>query len=253
MRSISRAETGFTLIEVLLVSVLIGLMAVIIFATWNSVARAKQAIDNERQSIRAAQYVITRITKELAGYATESLTTGDEGGSQSTGTLGESAGLAGATPLGTPAVSYLLGTDKTADRGSADSLRFISSTAGQAQLGTFANFGLVEIEYRLEKPKGEFGSALEANDEYVLVREETPAAVDNKDLREKKKFVFPLAEHVTSLNFRYFDGALWKDAWGEGIHNVPEAIEISLSLKTPTGATATYRTAIGLFRREPGT
>lgn len=248
--SLLRAQEGFTLIEILMVTALLAILSATVFATWNGVVRSKSIIDQERVTIRSAQYVMSRMMRELAGFEKDPLSSNGAEKSEN-----PAPGEFGAP--GGQNVSYLIGTHKTLEHGSNDSIRFVSSSAGQAMLGTLANFGLVEIEYRLEKPKDISTSSPElapehAEDEYVLVREEKPAAVSNTDLQEKRRFVFPVAEHLTSLGLRYFDGALWKDSWESANKNLPEAVEITLAFKTPLGAINQYRTAVGLYRREPG-
>jgi hypothetical protein len=106
-----------------------------------------------------------------------------------------------------------------------------------------SNFGNVQIEYKLQQgitPKKDKDDAPKT---YWLTRTEIPAGTQNKKLVESRRFEYPIAKNVSSLNFRYLGLGNWRDEWGSGDNNLPKAIEISIGLVDSEGNIEILRTA----------
>lgn len=236
-------DSGFTLVELLFVALLLALLSAILYGSLEGIIITRKTIEERQQSTATARYVIERMTREIASRAAEPISD-PQGGENNN------------SQFQTVVRRYLSGKNLDAGSSDQDSLRFVSTSAAQAAMNGFPNAGLVEIEYRLEDlPDGskqpEFDDDLKS---YALVREEIPAGKDNKKEKEETKtgrIVFPLADNVVGLNFRYLRDGTWTDAWDGSLARFPEAIEITLRLRESKGKIATFRTAVAVNERRP--
>lgn len=222
------SAAGFTLVEVAMVTLLLAMMAGILYGSLRSIVRTKTQIESQRAVMRTAEYVISRITRELTNRLDQPLATAE---------------------AAAPKVS-LRGKNRRENDVDSDLIRFVSLGAGQVLYEGLTNFGAVEVEYRLEEAgEGEQITSGPSGKRLVLVREEVPA-VDNKDIREKRRIVFPLSENVAELNFRYRHNGRWLDEWSEKRQTLPDAVEVTIGVPTASGAVERFRTAVSLFRAE---
>ncbi len=238
--SVSRihSERGLTLIELVVVAVLIAILSGILYQTLNGIIRARDSSDGLRISDQTAHYIFTRLSNELSGRGFIALNQKAEG---EDGAAPPSAASA--------APSYLLGVNARSGESDQDTLRFVSANAAQPFVNGPANFGLVEVQYHLDEDPNAAPSSLEEKT-YTLVREEEPAAVTSSDLVKKRRIILPVAENITSLNFRYLKGGEWKEEWKSSNPPLPEAIEIAIKIKIPNGRTQTYRTAVPISAKQ---
>ena len=179
-----------------------------------------------------AQYVLERMQRELTARVLSPISA--DGSSQDGSSLG---GLGGR--------SYFLGQNGGTEREERDRLRFVSSNAAQAQFAAAPNFGLVEVEYRLEENRENDAGRREEDGPpgMILVREEMPAELPEKKIAEARRAIFPLAYDVAALGFRYLKDGKWQEEWKEPLARLPEAVEVRLDLKSGPGQIARYQTA----------
>lgn len=223
---VKRPEAGFTLIEVAMVALLLALMSGILYGTLRSLKNTKAQIEARRTSTRTAQYVLQRMTRELTNRLEQELAQNDPSA---------------------PKVRFL-GKNEKIGEADADSIRFMSLGSGQVVYEGSTNFGAVEIEYRLsEAGEDDLITTDAAENQLVLVRSEVPA-VDNKDIREKRRIVFPLSERISSLNFRYRRSGKWLDEWSEKRQGIPDAVEITIGITGANKSIEKFRTAVSLKR-----
>ena len=223
----SHTERGFTLVELVVVSLLLALMASLVYGALSGISRTKFALESEREITRTAQYVLGRITRELSNIREEPLTPPDDGAEEED-----------------EFEAYLLGADGQIGGLPADSMRFVSSGTGQVLFGGLQNSGSVDITYQLVQ---------RGQNELALVRIEQPAGDADKEQRKKQRIVFPLAENVTALNFRYRRRGKWLSEWTLRQSGIPDAVEITLQVRGDADRVETFRTAVSLHfeRLEP--
>lgn len=231
-----QSARGFTLLEVVVVTVLLMLMGGILFGTVGSFVRGRTLVLDGRGNQRAATLIFSRLNRELLSMAPEALS------SEALQNSGERAGNISQK-------RYVLGTDNSGGKSERDSIRFASEGSGQAVIGGQNNHGRVEIEYRLVEPEGSASTEFGKERRYVLVREEYPAGIKDSTIYKKRKIVIPLAENVLSLNFRYRLGEKWFDAWRGRQVGFPDVVEVEIELASDRGASETFKTAVTVNTR----
>ena len=232
-------QNGFTLIELVVVSVLLAIMATILYGSITGIMGGRDAIKSQRQTGTLAQFVLERMSRDLISRELIPLTNQEGASTPNTGFRGFGA------------QKYFEGTNASKDEANADSIRFVTNNVPQVTSSTVPNFGLIEVSYRLEKPKDR--DADERAPRYVLIRDEKPAEISeqNKELLEKRTRSLPLADNVAGLNFRYLLNGEWQESWQNAQRPLPEAIEITLELLDELGDTQKFRTAI-FVSKQPG-
>lgn len=247
-------ESGFTLIELLVVSGLLAVLAGILYGTTSGLLSGREIVEQQRQNGQIAQYVFERMSRELTGRYLIALANKDniQSGQSVSGGPGSFAASAQSpyAAAGTPPL-YFLGESEKKGGEHADRVRFVSANAAQAGYGVRPNFGLVEIQYRLEKADAlSYDKKRRKRGEtYVLVREEFPAGVNSAELIDNRTYTIPLANNVIGFNVRYLRDGKWEDQWEEARIQLPEAIEITLKLEGSEGQQDTFRTAVAISRR----
>jgi prepilin-type N-terminal cleavage/methylation domain-containing protein len=226
MFKIIKNEKGLTLVELLLVTLLLGLLSAIIYGSLNGIIRGKTIIENQRFTHRTARQVIARMGKEFSSIVSQPLAS--EYGSTYMKVTNESLGEQNQT------------------------LRFITSSGAQAVFDAPGNFGYIEVEYRLTENPDDTHKKREDNLKPLqLVREEVPAGKIATEVRNKRKIIVPIAENVINLKFRFYANKKWSSTWSAST-SLPDAIEVTLSVLGDHGGVDTFRTAFStgqhLFR-----
>lgn len=232
-------DRGFTLVELILVTLLLGVMAAIMFGSLASIRRSAETAQEVRKGERTAQYVIEKLTRELSSATKIKLYQKNDKSKAS------------------PVVGYSVFEGLNATEGStdADSIRFVAATGGQPVFGADANNGPVEVRYFLAEPDESMRQARDTpNDKSLsLIREEYPVLVPNEEDREARKIVFPIATNITALNFRYLFDAAWQEDWtGTNGSKLPDAIEISLGISLgDSEQSSLFKTAVAVAQNSP--
>jgi len=243
-------EQGFTLVELIVVTMLLGMLSAVLFGTINGILQSKRLVEEQSQFDRGAQYALGRIIDELSTRFPSPIVLNSDQEEDEEG--GGSSLQSASTAL---QKQYMLGINKKDRDRQFDSLSFVSAKGGQAFYGAHENHGLVTITYVLKESKDtEDGKKSQLSDptSFVLVREETPS-VDNKETIEKQKIIFPLVRNVWSLNFRYLSDEEWLTSWGKGKVGFPAAIEITLVIGSDEKNLQKYRTAVAVDFPSPAT
>lgn len=227
-------EGGFTLIELVVVSLLLALLSAVVYSSIITLVRTKNVLEDRRVSERTAQAVLSRLTRELENRQSEPLTdlTTDRGNRP------------GRKRQENDFVSLLLGRSRRLAGRDADSIRFV--TLGSSASSTLGNAGIVEVEYRIE------ANNLAPAAPFMLLREEIPAGVDDRRVLQARQFRSILSDKIHSLQFRYRFNRRWVNQWSPRRETLPDAVEITLSVFTDSGGIDTYRTAVLLYRQEEG-
>lgn len=230
-------EAGFTLIELLVVSLMLAMLSAILYGTISGILRGRSIILSEESTARTAQYVLERMTRELTARVAVPLEEAEGGNSRVRN-------------------QYLLASKSSSGSEGIDRLRFVSSNATSNSFSSLSNSGLLEVEYRLEEPAdSQFEEHLSAEEQRyrgedkVLIREEAPADVERDETVEAREIVFPLAHKVRGLQFRFYKDGKWSEIWQPTRASFPEAIEITLRLRSEGESIDVYRTAVALSRQ----
>jgi prepilin-type N-terminal cleavage/methylation domain-containing protein len=227
-------QNGFTLVELILVTLLFSAMAVMLLTSLNSLIAGKKSIEKQRVADQIARYVFTRITKELSGFALIPLSNIDKEG-KSTGNTSR----------------YFSGTNDRERGQNKDSITFATITAGQVVQGDAGNRGAIEVEYRLEDdPEKKNEGSIKNGRSYLLIRRELPAGLTNKKNSFKQQVEFPVANNLAGINFRYLRDENWVDTWEDDSISFPKAIEITLEVLGEDKQKVIFRTAIPLIQRQ---
>jgi len=241
-QALAKREGGFTLIELIAVTVLLALLGSIVYKTLDGLMQSKQIIEDQRSARVGIRYVLSRMMKELSSrqaYSIGNFLFG-EGNEKSTSRYSNRV--------------YFLSKNETDGNSDKDSLRFISGAPVDSPSTPYGRNGVVEITYRLERMEIPFGKE-RPNDgfgSYILVREEIPSGLPDKDVRDERKVVWPIAENVIGLNFRFRKRDKWLEEWKMNDRGFPEAVEITLKFRGARGRIETFRTAVAIEKRRRG-
>ena len=196
-----RNQTGFTLIEILVALAIVMVLVTILYETFNAVIRSIRQVEEVTEIDQMARISLSIISKEL-----------------------RSTYWGRPDPGGTLTPGIFIGLDGE-DRGQpSDTLRFTALSNARASDG-ITDPSLSILEYELVP-------ASNAETSVLIHREETNLmSLSGRSLEQ-----FELAERVTGLNFRYYDGQEWKDEWTEADQNkLPKAVEIRIFFKDLAG------------------
>lgn len=218
-------KKGFTLVELVVVCLLLSILSLILFKTLKGIIEARDRTEHLRITDQTAHYVLSRMSTEFANSALISLNSKPDKNN-----------LAAVT-------GSFEGINKKNGDNDADSIRFVSSNSAQEFLNAFSNHGAVEIKYSLEKNPSQNQEISSDSTSFVLVRKETPAEVSEKEIIKSKTVTFPIAENITSLNFRYYKKTKWLDDWKPTDQETPDAIEITLKVLGKDKREEIYKTA----------
>lgn len=226
---IASAE-GFTLIEILVVTLLLSCMSAILYGTINGIIKAQKVVEEQREVGREAAFLLEHITQELSSKAMIPLFTKED-----------------EAKAGNQTRHYLIGLNKNKTNAGADQIRFTTHNLTGQNIKIVSS-GIIEVEYRLERLK----DSTARRPVYALIRSETPAGLTDTKLYEKQTITQELSNRVIGFDLRYLDDEQWRDSFNDVsdedqyIETMPRAIEISLTLSREDGGEELFRTAVAL-------
>ena len=215
----SKSEKGFTLIELVIVSVLLSLLGSLLYSTINGIIQAKNIVEAEIEATSKAQFIIEKIGRELSSVIPSTLNLDDPDNPDAQISLNN--------------VSFL---------GQKDRLSFNSAVGGQIVNGQNNNYGTVQISYYLEPESREFSN----KKTFQLIREEIPSNITDKKTVEMRRTSVAIINSVEKIKFRFYSLETWEDSWENP--NIPEAVEVLFLIKDIKGNTKAYKTAYALRR-----
>lgn len=195
---------GFTLVEVLVALGIFALLITTVYAALNSVLRSTREVEDISAVDQAARISLDMMVRELRSTMWER---GKEG------------------EVGT---SYEFSAEDHEFEGHPlDALRFTALSHSRSEEASLAILEYVVVA----DPRTEKG--------VLIRREETNMLSSSIGTVEQ----FEIAEGVTGLNFRFFDGEAWVDGWSAADRNkLPKAVQIRISLADSTGRDWTFST-----------
>ena len=184
---------GFTLVELLLATVIGALVVAVAAGTLRSVARARERADYYSEMLAHGRYALNQIRNDLANF----YRCGDRNQMCLEGRSGGSANYP------------------------ADRLRayVVSDRAVGERLG---ESDVYEVEYMLREQAGRA--------ERYLARRVAP--VLNAQVGNEKGILSEVSRYVRVLEFEYFDGQTWQRRWGRSM-DYPELVRVTMVVVGP--------------------
>jgi general secretion pathway protein J len=207
-RRACRQAGGFTLIELLVALGIVAVLVTLLYETFNAVLRSTQQTDEESELDQMARISMAIMVNELKSAYWHP---------------------PGNPPSSTP--FEFTGQDGLTGTGSSDTLRFTALSHARVAQG-MADPIVSVLEYELiPVPETETADLMHTEETNVL-------SLSGSSLER-----YDLSERVVGLNFRYFDGKEWSDAWSAADRKkLPKAVEIQIFLKDTTGRERRYIT-----------
>lgn len=250
-----KRQAGMTLIEIIVVVVLLGIMTLIIYGTIRNITESKRLVEDQRSLVRSARFILGKMIGELSSKSSQSLRAEDqeqeEEQDEDPELSGGAFGANPASPYTHSTGSFMIGKSAQGEKSDVDELRFVSNVASNSMLGPLGNNGALEIRYRLKEIKTSKEVSEAGYTRFVLIREEAPSGVEEKEVIEKRTVSWPLVDNVVSLNFRYLKNEKWLEEWKATDFGFPEVIEITLKVVSDKGRIEAFRTAVAMSEKKP--
>lgn len=208
------AEHGFTLLELMLSVGLLGLLVVMLYASFRAVVESKLHAEDRLNAEQQGRNVIWQMSREIRGMVQ--------------------------TPL-VQSNTLLLGQGHTQSSHPLDTMTF--STLYVAHRRSLTSFGTEELVSYTTVPTRRHPGW------FTLLRGQTSALIP---LGAGASATAPLAlaDNVLSLHLRYFDGVRWVESWDSrgavAGQVLPQAISLDLTLAGPRGRPVSFSTLVSV-------
>lgn len=232
-------EEAFTIIELLTVAVLLAMLSAILYSSLTAVLNGRELVTAKREVTLVAEHIFSQLTTDLT--ARESIPLERDDTPQAGGSAFRGFGVK----------RYMASKNASKQNAAADSLVFVTHSFPISVVSQAQNFGMVEVQYRIEELPRELQLEQETTTRFRLLREERPAAVSEKKTREEHRVVTILSDSIVDFNLRYLLNEKWQDEWsGTSGRAFPEAIEITLGLIDSEQVEHRFRTAVAISKRQ---
>lgn len=207
------ARSGFTLVELMLAVGLLSLVMVMLAGSFAAVVHSKIHAENRLSADAAGRTMLWQLSRELRGAIQ--------------------------TPF-EPSRVLLIGQGHSEHGAPMDSITFSTLDAGHRR--ALNGFGSEEtVSY----------SAVANPDHpgwFIVQRTQHSSLLSRPTAEQEAGAV--MADNVTALHIRYFDGARWSESWDStaaprGV-SLPQAISIDLQVASPKGRPVQFSTALTL-------
>ncbi|MBI3801649.1 MAG: prepilin-type N-terminal cleavage/methylation domain-containing protein [Deltaproteobacteria bacterium] len=208
-----QGERGFTLLEVLVASTILSLVLAALYGVFSRTLASQRLAEGRAGRSRSARIVLLRLREDLQA----------------------------SLPL-TKENSRFAGETRQREAFPTGVLSFVS--LAQTPVSSTSHEGDVnEIGYALLPNPTVPGS-------YYLMRRVNldPGIADPAADEALNTAEYPLLSQVRGLRFRFFDGRIWREEWGQDDtrNKLPRAVEATLYLQDAQAAVAEFSTVIDL-------
>ena len=210
-------KSGFTLVEVLLASMIGAFVALVAVGTLRAISASAEMLENNISTSSEARFASKMIARDLMNLYR------DKNSKR----------------------SKLVGLVEKTDEGLVSCLSFY--TVGRTKARTEEPEGDVyEVEYYLCSRKA--GSLLKKEDKSALMRRLWPNP--DKDA-QPGGIMTAIAEDIDVFEVKYFDGEEWQIEWPEELESLPELVEVTIVASRQGGADMAIESFIVNFPRSP--
>lgn len=218
---------GFSLVEIIIVSLMISLIFLILFGTLNSLITARDVIENEYSVQRSISSFLSKFRRELINARAENLFFFDNRSGQSNFT------------------KFYAKNNNNGEQ----SFSFVSNATGLILFNDNPNYGSVQINYFVQKNN--------ETEKYDLIREEYQYNPAKPEFIERTIKRYPVLIGAKKINFRFLRNSDWLNDWqimpsssvGGGretdqiLINLPLAIEVYIESEDSSGNLKIFHTA----------
>jgi prepilin-type N-terminal cleavage/methylation domain-containing protein len=210
----SKASSGFTLIELMLAVAILGLIMVMLTGAFHAIAAGKVQAESRLGVDQTARAILWQMSNEIRGAVQ--------------------------TPLVASHV-MLVGQARSNSGRPIDSLTV--STLDPGHRPTLEDFGPEDIISYMSTPNPKH------REWSLLTRTRTSGLLPNTTGRNATSSMV-LADNVLSLHMRYFDGNKWTESWDSQSlppgRALPMAVSIDLVVSQPNGARVALSTMVSV-------
>lgn len=235
-------EHGFTLVEVIIVTVLIALLASIIFGSLRGIVESRDIFERRAKVSNQSRLLLSQLHRELSSITTTPIVLKSDSASQSS---------QGST-LYRKNRSAIFGEHQSSGEFSQDTLIFTSQGSGRAGGGKETNRSDIQVSYHLERNDDFSGESTRHVSVYRLIRTEQPAGVTDEKVIEQGSLELAVASNIAHFRVRFLEDSnepKWAPDWSHGKTASPLAIEIALGVVNEVGKVTVFRTSQFLKER----
>ena len=189
MINANRHNRGFTLIEVLISSVIATFIAVVAVGALRSVAGARERIEKTTEVSDELRFAANIIRRDLTNIYRDPEYT---------------------------AMKFVGAIGQTEEEPPI-SLTFKTTSTAKARFDAIEG-DLYEVQYFISQNV----------DKSMLMRRYCPVVGMEEDELTQGGILAPIAENISGLNFMFFDGTEWIDQWPEEQETLPGMVEVTL-------------------------
>jgi prepilin-type N-terminal cleavage/methylation domain-containing protein len=201
-----RSRAGFTLVEVLIATTILVIIATMVFEAFSVTLTAGKGLEERAELYHTARFIIRKFTEDLSSA---SLYTNN--------TLGSFAGV-----------------DKKSNGENADELVFTGFGGRTVFTGTASD--QARVTWKTEAPPG--------SKRLVLKRGENHFVTGFDEAREMAEEM-EVTGSLKSFDLKYFDNGTWLEAFDAAlVRRLPKAVALSFTLEDEDGRTLTKKAVI---------
>jgi prepilin-type N-terminal cleavage/methylation domain-containing protein len=204
-----RAESGFTLLEMMLAVAVLGIMLMMLASSFHTIATSKIHAETSMYTDRAGRAVIWELSNEIRS-AVE-------------------------TPI-VPSRVVFIGAGHSQFGNTADTLTISTLAASRGR--AIAAYGAENIVTWSSDPNRD-------HPRWLLLKRSQQSGLLDAVVTNSSVI---LAPNLLSLHLRYFDGQEWLESWDSSNmppgRQLPVAVGIDMQMATPTGGTMNFSTQV---------
>jgi|GEM_PF-407277 len=223
------AETGFTLLEILIAVAIIAVIVSMVYGSYFATARSTEAYDATMDVSEQARQALAQIARQIScAYSPQSVHRGQK--LQQPSSMPGQPATASKLILQNEILPERLANYFTGgvDGPAGQILQFVTSDGPSAE--PQVSNGLFEVVYRLDKSKGQ----LSLSQERFIERLQSPA--DRRDWQ-------PVLTGVERLELTFYDGQQWLSKWDfKDKCRPPLAVKIDITCEDKNGRRSRWAT-----------
>ena len=217
-----RRQTGFTLVEILIATVMMGIIVTLVYGTYTATTQSVHRGKSRAMLMRQGRALVTQMARQIrCAYVDPVDLSSDERSS-----VPKSSSLMTDTPI------YFLANQ---DVPGGELLHLVSSAG--ALYGVDAVSGLIEAQYRFNPASGK-----------LQYRQRPFAGCPIDDFRGPW---LELASHLQAIEVSFHDGRQWLDQWDTNrMQRLPVAVKLELLFSHKTAQQIKFQSIVQVALRQ---